>query len=168
MNRPPVGKNDKILSWEVFKRGYFFLGMIEACAAMTAFLVFLLLHGWHYGTVELADPLLHRQAMTMTLLGAVSCQLLNAWTMRSWEFSAFSVGLLANRLLLGAMALELFWIWMLLYLPPVQRVFNTATVPLGELWILLPFPILLFSSHELYKWRRRAKKRDQDPLAPPT
>jgi sodium/potassium-transporting ATPase subunit alpha len=168
MNRPPVGKNDKILSWEVFKRGYFFLGMIEACAAMTAFLVFLHLHGWRYGTVELADPLLHRQAMTMTLLGAVSCQLLNAWTMRSWEFSAFSVGLLSNRLLLGAMALELFWIWMLLYLPPVQRIFNTATVPLGELWILLPFPILLFSSHELYKWRRRAKKRDQDPLAPPT
>jgi sodium/potassium-transporting ATPase subunit alpha len=163
MNRPPVGKNDKILSWEVFKRGYFFLGMIEAGAAMTAFLVFLLLHGWHYGTVELADPLLHRQAMTMTLLGAVSCQLLNAWTMRSWEFSAFSVGLLSNRLLLGAMALELFWIWMLLYLPPVQRIFNTATVPLGELWILLPFPILLFSSHELYKWRRRAKGRDQAP-----
>jgi sodium/potassium-transporting ATPase subunit alpha len=162
MTRPPVGRHEKILSWEVFKRGYFFLGIIEATAAMSAFLAFLLLHGWQYGTVVLADPLLHRQAMTMTLLGAVSCQLLNAWTLRSWHFSAFSVGLLTNRLLLGAMALELFWVWMLLYLPPIQKIFNTATVPLRDLWILLPFPILLFGSHELYKWRLRAKKEGAD------
>jgi len=106
------------IDWKVFKRGYFFLGVIEATAAMVAFLSFLLLHGWQYGVTILDDPNLHRQAMTMTLLGAISCQLLNAWTMRSWEFSAFSVGLLSNRLLLGAMAAELLWIWMLLNLPP--------------------------------------------------
>ena len=155
MNRPPVGRNEKILDWEVFKRGYFFLGIIEASAAMAAFLGFLFQHGWQYGTVTLADSLLHRQAMTMTLLGAVSCQLLNAWTMRSWEFSAFSLGFAANRLLLFAMAAELTWIWMLLNLAPVQRIFNTAPVPLADLWLLLPFPLLLFSGHELYKWRRR-------------
>lgn len=164
MTRPPVGRHEKILSWEVFKRGYFFLGIIEAAAAMSAFISFLLLHGWQYGTVVLADPLLHRQAMTMTLLGAVSCQLLNAWTMRSWDFSAFSVGLLTNPLLLGAMALELFWIWMLLYLPPIQTIFNTATVPLGDLWLLLPFPLLLFSSHELYKWHKRSKSGARETL----
>ncbi|OGQ95642.1 MAG: ATPase [Deltaproteobacteria bacterium RIFOXYD12_FULL_57_12] len=165
MNRPPVGKNEKILDREVFKRGYFFLGIIEATAAMTAFLSFLLLHGWHYGTVVLADPLLHRQAMTMTLLGAVTCQVLNAWTMRSWEFSAFSVGLLSNRLLLAAMAAEFLWIWMLLRLPPVQKIFNTAYVPLHDLWILVPFPILLFCGHELYKWRYRRHTLQQQPNA---
>jgi len=61
--------------------------------------------------VDLADPYLHRQAMTMTLLGAISCQLTNVWTMRSWEFSAFSVGLFSNPLLIGAMVIELAWIW---------------------------------------------------------
>ena len=157
MKRPPVGKKEKILDWEVFKRGYFFIGIIEASAAMAAFLSFLWLHGWHYGQVELSDPLLHRQAMTMTLLGAISCQLLNAWTMRSYEFSAFSVGLLSNRLMLAAMAVELSWVALLLTWTPMQRVFNTAPVPLGELWILLPFPLLLFTSHEFYKWRKRSK-----------
>lgn len=155
MNRPPVGKREKILDWEVFRRGYFFLGLIEAAAAMTAFLSFLLLHGWQYGTETLADPLLHRQAMTMTLLGAVSCQFLNVWTLRSWEFSALSNGLFSNRLLLLAMAGELLWVWMLLHVAAVQKVFNTAPVPAGELWILLPFPLLLFCGHELYKWRQR-------------
>jgi sodium/potassium-transporting ATPase subunit alpha len=157
MNRPPAGSKEKILDWEVFKRGYFFVGIIEASAAMAAFISFLLLHGWQYGTIDLGDPYLHRQAMTMTLLGAISCQLMNVWTMRSWEFSAFSVGFLSNPLLLGAMVIELAWIWMLLYVEPVQNIFNTATVPLTDLWILLPFPILLFISHEFYKWRKRKK-----------
>jgi sodium/potassium-transporting ATPase subunit alpha len=160
MNRPPVGRNEKILDWEVFKRGYFFLGLIEAVAAMTAFLTFLLLHGWQYGTVTLADPLLHRQAMTMTLLGVVTCQMLNGLTMRSWEFSAFSLGIFSNRLMLAAMAVEVIWIWTLLNVAPVQKVFNTAPVPLAELWILLPFPVLLFLSHEGYKWLRRRRNRN--------
>ena len=157
MNRPPAGSQERILDWEVFKRGYFFVGIIEAAAAMAAFVSFLLLHGWQYGTIDLADPYMHRQAMTMTLLGAISCQLMNVWTMRSWEFSAFSVGLFSNPLLLGAMVIELVWIGMLLYVEPVQNIFNTATVPLTELWVLLPFPILLFVSHEFYKWRKRIR-----------
>ena len=155
MNRPPVGRNEKILDWEVFKRGYFFLGVIEAAAAMTAFLSFLLLHGWQYGTVTLADPLLHRQAMTMTLLGVVTCQMLNGLTLRSWEFSVFSLGIFSNRLMLAAMAVELIWVWALLNVAPVQKEFNTAQVPLSDLWILLPFPVLLFLSHEGYKWLHR-------------
>ncbi|WP_208597704.1 cation-translocating P-type ATPase [Desulfogranum mediterraneum] len=163
MNRPPAGRRENILDWEVFKRGYFFIGLIEATAAMVAFVSFLLLHGWQYGTVELADPLLHRQAMTMTLLGAVSCQLVNVWTMRSWEFSAFSVGLLSNPLLIGAMVIELVWIWMLLYLEPVQEIFNTARVPLSQLWLLLPFPLLLFIGHETYKWRQRRRRAAARP-----
>jgi len=157
MKRPPVGRDEKLLNWEVFKRGYFFVGVIEATAAMTAFITFLLLHGWEYGTVDLGDDLLQRQAMTMTLLGAITCQLTNAWTMRSWEFSAFSIGFFSNKLLLFAMAMELSWIWMLLNVESVQNIFNTAPVPLEDLWILIPFPIILFVSHEMYKWRRRVK-----------
>ena len=159
MKRPPVGQREKILDWEVFKRGYFFLGIIEATAAMCAFIGFLLLHGWEYGTVDLGNELMQRQAMTMTLLGAVTCQLLNVWTMRSWEFSVWSVGLFTNPLLLFAMVAELSWVWMLLAFEPAQKVFNTAPIPLNELWLLLPFPILLFISHELYKWNLRRKIR---------
>ena len=159
MTRPPISPKEKILDWEVFKRGYFFIGIIEATAAMVAFISFLLLHGWSYGTVDLGDPLLHSQAMTMTLLGAISCQLVNVWTMRSWEFSAWSVGFTTNKLLIGAMVLEFFWIWMLLANETVQKIFHTAPIPLNELWILLPFPVILFISHEFYKYKKREKAK---------
>ena len=163
MKRPPIGKHEKILDWEVFKRGYFIIGVIEATAAMVAFISFLLMHGWVYGQVDLNNPQLQAQAMTMTLLGAVTCQLVNAWTMRSWEFSAWSVGLFTNKLMWGAMLFEVVWIYMLLNVQAVQTVFRTAYVPLNELWILLPFPVLLFITHETYKWRKRRKLTLREP-----
>lgn len=164
MNRPPVGKNERILDWEVFKRGYFFLGAIEGAAAMAAFLGFLLLNGWIYGDLPI-NPLFHRQAMTMTLLAAITCQLFNVWTLRSWEFSAFSRGFLKNRILILAIGIEMIWIFSLLTVYPVQVFFTTAYVPPAYLLLLLPFPILLFASHELYKYfiRRRRQVVPADP-----
>jgi len=93
----------------------------------------------------------------MTLLGAVSCQLLNVWTLRSWEFSAFHKGLFKNKLLIAAMILELLWIYALLKVSIIQLIFNTAYVPLGYFWICLPFPVILFACHEAYKWRIRKR-----------
>ncbi len=157
MERPPVGKNERILDREVFKRGYFFIGIIEAAAAMTAFLGFLYLNGWVYGDLSITDTTLHYQAMTMTLLGAITCQLVNVWTLRSWELSAFRPGLLSNRLLLLAIFAECIWIWMLLSVGFVQVIFNTAFIPPQYLLLLVPFPIILFAAHELYKYRLRKK-----------
>jgi sodium/potassium-transporting ATPase subunit alpha len=162
MERPPVGKEERILDWEVFKRGYFFLGIIEGAAAMAAFLGFLFINGWRYGDLTIVNTELHRQAMTMTLLGAVSCQLLNVWTLRSWEFSAFERGIFKNRLLIAAMVLELLWVYALLNVDVVQLIFNTAHVPVENLWLLVPFPVLLFASHEIYKKRIRRKKEKAD------
>ncbi|NYT21572.1 MAG: cation-transporting P-type ATPase [Methanomicrobiales archaeon] len=158
MNRPPVGRDERILDREVFKRGYFFLGIIEGTAAMTAFLGFLFLSGWQYGDLSITGSELHLQAMTMTLLGAISCQLANVYTLRSWEFSSLRKGFFTNRLLIAAYVLEFIWIIALLTLPPIQLVFNTAAVPPVFLLLLVPFPILLFVSHEAYKRHLRKKE----------
>lgn len=157
MKRPPVSKDEKILDWEVFKRGYFFIGIIEASAAMFAFMSFLFSHGWQYGDVNLNDPLFHAQAMTMTLLGAVTSQLANVWTMRSWDFNIWTISWRSNKTLLFAWGAVLVWIYMLLNVEAVQKVFNTAHVPTADLWILLPFPVLILVSHETYKYLRLKK-----------
>lgn len=160
MKRPPVDKKEKILDWEVFKRGYFFIGIIEASAAMFAFITFLLSHGWQYGTVEPNDPHFQAQAMTMTLLGAVTSQMVNMWMMRSWEFNIWTMGWSSNKGILIAFGLVSVWIWALLNVPAIQTVFNTAHVPLEDLWVLLPFPFLILISHESYKYFKYAKKME--------
>jgi len=157
MKRAPVGKDEKILDYEVFKRGYFFIGVIEASAAMFAFITFLLSHGWQYGQVDLHDPLFQSQAMTMTLLGAITSQLANMWTMRSWDFNIWTMRWNSNKTLLFSFGAVLLWIWMLLNVEPVQKVFNTAHIPLEDLWILVPFPIIVLVFNETYKYFRLKK-----------
>lgn len=157
MKRKPIARNEKILDWEVFKRGYFLIGAIEASAAMFAFITFLLSHSWQYGQVDLNDPLLQSQAMTMTLLGAVTSQLANAWTLRSWDYNIWTLSWKSNKTLLFALSAVLLWIWALLNIEFVQKVFNTAHVPLSDLWILVPFPILILVFHESYKYFRLKK-----------
>jgi len=164
MDRPPVGKNERILDAEVFKRGYFFLGAIEGIAAMAAFLGFLFLSGWQYGDLSITNTPLHYQAMTMTLLGAITCQLVNVWTLRSWEHSSLGRGLFTNKLLIIAIVVELIWIYMILNVPAIQFIFNTAYVPPHYLLLLIPFPILLFVLHELYKWRIRNRGKERVPV----
>ncbi len=155
MQRPPVGKNEKILDWEVFKRGYFMIGLIEGMAAMFAFLGFLFLNGWQYGDLDINDEF-HRQAMTMTLLGAITCQMVNVFTLRSWEDSLWRLTR-TNKIIWFGVIMEVVLILAILYVPAVQTVFNTATVPFENLWLLIPFPILLILYHEWYKARQKAK-----------
>ncbi|MDG6774187.1 cation-transporting P-type ATPase [Thiomicrorhabdus sp. ZW0627] len=157
MQRPPMSRKEKILDWEVFKRGYFMNGVFEGMAAMFAFLGFLFLNGWNYGDLSI-DPEFHRQAMTMTLLGAITCQMANVFTLRSWEGGIWQVTTI-NKMIWFGVAAEALFILAVLYVPAVQTVFNTATVPLENLWLLLPFPILLVLNHEWYKARQRAKWR---------
>lgn len=155
MQRPPIGKHEKILDWEVFKRGYFMAGMFEGVAAMFAFLGFLFLNGWQYGDLDLSQEF-HRQAMTMTLLGAITCQMANVFTLRSWEDSLWHLTHV-NKMIWFGVAMEAVFILAILYVPAIQSIFNTATVPLENLWLLLPFPILLVMNHEWYKVRQKAK-----------
>ncbi len=163
MDRRPVGREERILDREVFKRGYGLLGIIEATAAMTAFLGFLFLSGWTYGDLTISGSPLHIQAMTMTFLGAITCQIANVWTLRSWESSAIRRGALTNRLLAFAVVLELVWIYAILTVGIVQFALNTASVPPRFLWLLVPFPVILFAGHELYKYRLRRAAEQKRP-----
>jgi len=155
MQRPPIGKHEKILDWEVFKRGYFMAGMFEGAAAMFAFLGFLFLNGWQYGDLAISQEF-HRQAMAMTLLGAITCQMANVFTLRSWEDSIWHLTHI-NKMIWFGVVMEGIFILAILYVPTVQSIFNTATVPIENLWLLVPFPILLVLNHEWYKVRQKAK-----------
>ncbi|MGD2048467.1 MAG: cation-translocating P-type ATPase [Chloroflexota bacterium] len=101
------------------------------------------------------EPGGHWQTMVFTTL--VLSQMGNALAIRSNKLSLFSIGFFSNRLMvnavLGTLALQL----LLIYLPPIQSIFNTEALSLAELVICLAASIVVFVVIEIYKWflRRR-------------
>ena len=55
MQQPPRARRERLLNWPLAARAYLFLGMMEAAAAMAAFLFVLHGAGWRYG--EMLSPL---------------------------------------------------------------------------------------------------------------
>ena len=67
--------------------------------------------------------------------------------------------MLSNRLLLWGILFELTFAAAIIYLPPLQSIFGTASLSAVELAPLLAFPVLVWGSDEL----RRAAMRRRDP-----
>lgn len=106
------------------------------------------------------DPGGHWQTMVFTTL--VLSQMGNALAIRSNKLSLFSIGFFSNRLMvnavLGTVALQL----LLIYLPPLQSIFNTEALSIAELAICLVASIVVFVAIEIYKWFLR---RQGDSIA---
>jgi len=63
---------------------------------------------------------------------------------------------LSNPQLLGGIAFELVFAAGVIYLPPMQGIFQTAALGLPELALLASFPVLVWGSDELRRaWLRR-------------
>lgn len=155
MQRPPRARHDRLLNWPLLARAYLFLGLIEATAAMAAFFFVLHAAGWHYG-LELSrlDPL-YLQATTATLSAIIVMQVMNVFLCRSGTESAFSAGLLGNRLLLFGIVAEIALILAIDYTPWGNLVFSTAPIGLNVWLFVIPFAFAMLALEEVRKWAAR-------------
>jgi magnesium-transporting ATPase (P-type) len=94
----------------------------------------------------------------MTFTGIVACQIGTAVAARTERASLRSVGFFTNRLLLWAIVMEITFAALLVYVPPLQRVFGPAALGVTEIAFLLPFPLIIWGADEHRRWlqRRRA------------
>ncbi len=120
------------------KSGIVYRGMLLRIAFVALFMSLgtLLIFRWELPRVGLEEA----RTIAFTLL--VAFQWFNALNARSDQQSLFKLGLLSNRLLLGAIGLAILLQVMVIYTPPFQKLFYT--VPLGlEDWAVI---ILIASS----------------------
>jgi magnesium-transporting ATPase (P-type) len=158
MRRPPRSQRERLLNWPLALRAYWFLGMIEAVAAMAAFFYVLYGAGWQYGqSLPVSDPL-YLQATTACLSAIIVMQIVNVFLCRSTTRSVFSTGFLGNPLIVWGVVLEIALILPIDYTPLGNLVFGTAAIS-GQVWLfLIPFAAGLFVLEELRKWLvRRAR-----------
>ncbi len=155
MRLPPRPQTEKLLNWPVASRAYLFLGLIEAAAAMAAFLFVLLGGGWRYGQNLATNDPLYLRATTACLSAIIIMQIINVFLCRSSVRSVFSAGLLDNRLIVWGVVLEIVLALIINYTPMGNWLLNTAPVP-GELWLLLiGFAAAMLALEELRKWTAR-------------
>ena len=99
MRRPPRSPRERLLDWRLGLRAYLFLGLFEAVAAMTLFVLVLEGSGWTYGgTLAPTDPR-YLQATTLYLGAIVLLQMVNVFLCRSPTRSIRATGLLGNPLI---------------------------------------------------------------------
>ena len=160
MDRPPRPSSEGVIRRSLLIRAWVFLGAIEAALVLAGFFFVLLRAGWHPGdAVSSGNPLhsAYLRATTMTFAGIVACQVGTAIAARTEHASLRSVGFFSNRLLLWGIASELVFAAALIYLPPCQALFNTASLHGSELLVLLPFPFVVWGADELRRARTRSK-----------
>lgn len=152
MRRPPRPRHERLLNTAMLLRAYFFLGGMEALAAVAAF--FFVLHGagWHYGDILLPHDTLYLQATTATLSAIILMQIVNVFICRSSRDSVFAQKLLGNPLIVGGVVAEIALILLIDYTPWGNALFGT--LPIGmEVWLyVVPFAFAMLALEEVRKW----------------
>jgi len=97
------------------------------------------------------DPTWQTMAFTTLTMG----QMGNALAIRSERYALWQIGLLSNRLILGAVLLTLILQLAVVYLPFFQNIFNTQPLSAGNLAISLGCSVLVYFGVEVYKWITR-------------
>ena len=166
MQRRPRPRTERLISARLLRRAWLLMGAVSAALALLLFSAVLLAAGWHPGAATGSGATLHhawQQATTTTFATIVACQVGTAFAARTERASLRSIGVFTNRMLLGGIAFELAFAAVLLYVPPVQRVFGTAAPPWWAMLALAPCPVIVWGADEVYRAasRRRASARSR-------
>ncbi len=143
MRRPPYAPNENIFG-RGMARDILWIGLLMGVVSLGVGIWFWQLNNeaWH----------------TMVFTTLTLSQMGNALAVRTQRESLFKVGLLSNKAMLGSVLLTFVLQLAVIYLPFMNRVFNTIPLTWVELVISLGFSTLVFFSIELVKWfmRRRS------------
>jgi Ca2+-transporting ATPase len=143
MRRPPYHPNENI-----FGRG---MGRHILWVGLLMGLVSLGMGFWYWHT---GHP--HWQTMVFTTL--TLSQMGHVLAIRSGRDSLFSIGLLSNKPLLGAVALTLVSQLAVVYVPFLQGFFKTMALSAGDLALGLALSTVVFWGVELEKWLLRRRR----------
>jgi magnesium-transporting ATPase (P-type) len=160
MTRPPRPRGERLLSRRVLARVYGFVGLLEGVAAMTSFFLGFLFGGWRPPSALPDSGTAYLQATTMTQTAIVMGQVGAGQAMRTEKRSVLSVGLLSNRFLVVAIAVEVALAVALVYVPGLNDVFHQAPIPWWWWIVLVVWAPAIFLAEEGRKAvvRRRATR----------
>lgn len=156
MDQPPRNQKEPILSRKLIMKAFLWYGVLGSATSTLAYFFVNMKNGWP--NVPLAgegDPV-YIKATAMTLAAIVFSQIGAVFNCRTEKQSAFKVGLLSNKQVNIGIIFEVLLIMALVYLPPLQSIFHTASLNVSDWLLLCIWPPLILFVEELRKaWLRR-------------
>ncbi len=157
--RPPVGRH--LIDGPLLRRVFGVLGPTEAVMEMTAFIVALVAAGWRPGD---SFPTGHAlmAASGAAFAAVVIGQAANAFACRSATRWPGALGWTSNRLLLGAVAVELGMLAGFLLIPPVADLLDQAPPPAAGFAVAVLAAPAVLAADALHKHTRATRRRERD------
>ncbi|MCF6525274.1 cation-transporting P-type ATPase [Streptomyces sp. JJ36] len=149
MDRPPRPRRERLFSRGVLGRTLF-LGGIQATAVCAVFFWHIGASGIPYAEFTEDDPV-YREAVTLAHATIVVSQFFASLAVRSERESLLRLGLWSNPWLLGAGCVGVGLMAAISYAPPLQAVFNTAPLSLGDWAVTAACGAVLLLAEELRK-----------------
>lgn len=108
---------------------------------------------------EMQDDKITPRDTTMTFTCFVFFDMFNALGSRSQQKSIFQVGFFTNKVFLIAVGLSLVGQMLVIYFPPLQKIFQTEALYVSDLIFLVCLTSTVFIFSEFRKWFSRVKER---------
>ncbi|MDD2337926.1 MAG: cation-translocating P-type ATPase C-terminal domain-containing protein, partial [Geobacteraceae bacterium] len=173
MDKPPRSRGERLIDMPLLLRTMVWLGSVQTSLCFCGFFYLY----WTFGysdflrlprpdLVPYAERLLTRDgyvyvlATTIFLASVVTTQIGNAYACRTERTSVFTIGFFSNRFLLVGILVEVALVSLLMYVPPLRRIFELAPLPLHFWVVIFAFPPVLFLLEEARKaYLRRTERR---------
>lgn len=144
MDKPPRNPKKKIMD-RGFVARFLYVGLFIGTVVVATYLWSLYNHGWNWGEMLDPDSIAYIKSSTFAFTILVLIQMVNAYNSRSSYQSVFSMGLFSNLFLLGAVAISLGVVYLLVEVPFFQEWIHTAELEWYEWFIIIAasFSILI-------------------------
>ena len=169
MTQPPRRKDQPLMDRNLLLRAYGWLGLIEGILGMAAFFWVWSRHGYSLSQIQAVTPglqahiapapvvAIYLQSLTLTLAAIVAGQTGNVFACRSEKIPIWRLGWFSNPLIWLGIATEWILIVAIIKLPPLQAIFSTAPLSLGQWVMLLICPPIVLGLEELRKAMMRKR-----------
>jgi magnesium-transporting ATPase (P-type) len=162
MQNPPRSRNQRLIDQNLVRRSFLWLGLIEAGLCYLGFFFVLYggsstnfsqLHSWLFPHLRgLSWVELYPTAVTVFYAGVVMAQVGNAFACRTERHRGRTLGWFSNTQLWLGILIELIIMLILVYFPPLARLFGHRPIP-PLMWLgLALYPFALYGLEWIRKW----------------
>lgn len=165
MNQPPRKQNEPLLNRKLIVKAFLWYGLLGSIGSAIAYFFVNLLNGWPNIPLAGDGDIVYVKATAMTLAAIVFCQVGAVFNCRTEKQSVFKVGLFSNKQVNVGIIVEIILIILLVYLPPLQKIFHTAPIDAKDWLYLVILPPIILMIEEGRKLYLRRKHQDNNELS---